>query len=239
MNTDRSSAWFSAVVSLNTLCTAMMASAGALAALPDPITDLGLSPGDTFHWVFVTDGVIDGLSPDIADYNAFVQAEAERAGSVFEFEGLTWSAIASTEDVDARDNALIGATTPVFNPKPVGENKIVDGFADLWDGTLNSNVDVTQFQAAIPTFVWTGTTADGMSKPGAYLGVTPPEASVIGVGLTTTTGSGWIEDDAFDPFSIRRMYALSGPISVVPLPPSIIFMAAALAGLGYRRRKAA
>ena len=39
-----------------TLCVASMSSAGALAQLPDPITDLGLSPGDTFHWVFVTSG---------------------------------------------------------------------------------------------------------------------------------------------------------------------------------------
>ena len=62
----------------------------------------GLQPGDMYHLVFVTEGTRDATSIDIADYNAFVQAEAERSEATTENFGIDWFAIGSTAMVDAR-----------------------------------------------------------------------------------------------------------------------------------------
>ena len=48
-----------------------------LAFLSLPAFAEGLQPGDAYHLFFVTDGMRDATSTDIADYNAFVRAEAE------------------------------------------------------------------------------------------------------------------------------------------------------------------
>ncbi len=73
----------------------------------------GLSGGDMYQLVFVTNGTRDGLSDDITDCNAFVNAEAalnsSKTGSDI---GVDWFAIASTPTIHARDNALV--SVPVY-----------------------------------------------------------------------------------------------------------------------------
>ena len=59
--------------------------------------EFNLNPGDTYHLVFVTEGTRDATSTDIADYNAFVKAEAERPGATTENLGINWFAIGSTQ----------------------------------------------------------------------------------------------------------------------------------------------
>jgi hypothetical protein len=39
-------------------------------------TPSGLNPGDSFRFVFVTDGTRDAISTNIADYDTFVTAQA-------------------------------------------------------------------------------------------------------------------------------------------------------------------
>jgi hypothetical protein len=39
-------------------------------------TPAGLSPGDTFRFVFVTDGLTNAASSNIDDYNSFVNTQA-------------------------------------------------------------------------------------------------------------------------------------------------------------------
>jgi hypothetical protein len=39
-------------------------------------TPAGLKPGDQFRFVFVTNGIRDAISTNIADYDSFVNAEA-------------------------------------------------------------------------------------------------------------------------------------------------------------------
>ena len=67
-----------------------------------------------YHLVLVTEGTRDATSSDIADYNAFVQAEAERDGAVTQNFGIDWFVIASTATVHARDagNVLLMAKLP-------------------------------------------------------------------------------------------------------------------------------
>jgi hypothetical protein len=58
----------------------------------------GLTPGESFRIVFVTDGTRDAASTNIADYNTFVtndaNAEAGGGSNVVKYMGvtLTWTA---------------------------------------------------------------------------------------------------------------------------------------------------
>src|SRR5262245_5574605 len=73
----------------------------------------GLNPGDTYQLIFVTAGSRDAQSPDIADYHAFVQAQAELNPSLTGTGmGVTYSAVASAyndANYGARDNAVVSS----------------------------------------------------------------------------------------------------------------------------------
>jgi len=101
----------------------------------------GLTEGDPYHLAFVTSGTRTGNSTDIAVYNTFVQDQAAMNSSLTGTNvGVTYTAIASTETVDASDNALVEAPIYLLD----GTTKVADGFSDLWDGTLDAPLDLTQ-----------------------------------------------------------------------------------------------
>jgi hypothetical protein len=123
-------------------------------------TPAGLTPGESFRFVFVTDGTTTATSSNIADYNSFVNMQAGAAtynGSV-----VTWDAIGSTAAVNAIDN--------------VGQQPIVGAFlADgtlvttsttttgLWSGTLSHEINEDLSSTPQFSFVWTGTTSAGVA----------------------------------------------------------------------------
>src|SRR6476620_6997697 len=74
-------------------------------------TPAALNPGDHFRFVFVTDGIRDATSTNIADYDSFVNAQA--GGATYNGVVVNWLAIGSTDSVDALDH--VGqAITPVY-----------------------------------------------------------------------------------------------------------------------------
>ena len=74
-------------------------------------TPAGLNPGDHFRFVFVTDGIRDATSTNIADYDSFVNAQA--GGATYNGVVVDWLAIGSTDSVDAIDH--VGqANAPVY-----------------------------------------------------------------------------------------------------------------------------
>ena len=84
---------------------------GGAQAGPVLATPAGLSPGQSFRFVFVTDRTTSALSSNIADYNNFVNADA--GGAMSQGIHITWNAIGSTSSVAAIDN--VGQTdTPVY-----------------------------------------------------------------------------------------------------------------------------
>ena len=106
-----------------------------------PITlPIGLNPGDEYRLAFVTSTTRDATSTDIAVYNAFVTAAANTQAELLAL-GTTWTAIASTFTVDARDNT---ATNPIEDGAGVpiylldGLTKIADNYSDLWDSSLDA-----------------------------------------------------------------------------------------------------
>ena len=119
------------------LGAAVLVAMGALAARAQELLPKGLEPGDMYHLIFVTEGKRDPSSADIADYNAFVQAEATRPGALTEESGIDWFAIGSTATVNARDNAVVAGPVYLLD----GLTKVDDGFEDMWDDSLDAPID--------------------------------------------------------------------------------------------------
>jgi hypothetical protein len=108
-----------------------------LAASAAPITvPSGLNPGDQYRLAFVTSTTRDATSPNIADYNAFVTTAANSVPELAAL-GTTWSAIASTVSVSARDNTgtnfFITAGVPIYT---LADTILATDYLDLWDGTI-------------------------------------------------------------------------------------------------------
>ncbi len=204
-------------------------SASASVATAGIIIPPGLNPGDQFHLAFVTkNDIANALSSDIDFYNDFVQAEAD-AGSVTGSLGLTWKALASTDTVAARDNAPVSA--PVFLVDFT--TRIATGFADLWDGSIENELNVDQdgverLHTATSTItIWTGSFANGLP----YITVSAHRtlgSPLVYVGSTIRTGPRWMEEEPFSPTqNDHGLFALSEPITVpgnapVPEPASVI-----------------
>ena len=64
------------------LCACLALTFFTNSSVADFYAPAGLSPGDTFHWVFVTSMTRDALSTEIQDYHDFVQAAANASPQV-------------------------------------------------------------------------------------------------------------------------------------------------------------
>ena len=74
-------------------------------------TPAGLTFGDQFRFVFVTDGDTTATSTNISDYDNFVQSQA--GGATYNGVVVNWLAIGSTESVNAIDH-IEQTSTPVY-----------------------------------------------------------------------------------------------------------------------------
>jgi len=95
-------------------------------AQADLITPLDLSPGDKFHWVFVTSGTTSATNTSIDYYNNFVDDAAD-AGTLTSGVVGDWKVIGSTSTTSAKSN--IG--TSIYPIYDLNGNRIADSTADL------------------------------------------------------------------------------------------------------------
>ena len=182
-------------------------SQGAQAQLPVPE---GLNPGDKYHLVFNSSSSTDATSADISYYNAIVQDDANTAG-IGQSEGVTWKAIASTSGVHARDNAVIGGTTPVYN---MNLDLVATGYTDMWDGSISNSLAWNESGATNFDDAWTGSHTDGTAAVGLTLG-----GNVAWCGkpeLSTTSPELWINRMAPPVSWTFQLYALSEELTVGP-----------------------
>ncbi len=195
-----------------------------------------LNPGDKYHLVFVTSTSRNATSTNIADYNAFVQSAAD-AALIGNTEGVLWYAIGGTQTVAAKVNALVGATNPVFLLN--GTTKVADNFADMWDTSLDDNIDLTEIGTTLNTRVWTGSAANGAIPPWGeeWLGDTVNNSGVTG--HTSVSSSNWMDDGSSNPTISRPFYALSQELTVpaVPEPGTMGLLGLASGALLLRRRR--
>jgi len=211
----------------------LFSAAGGVEAAPITApTDL--NPGDKYRLVFVTSTLIDAMSTDIADYNNFVTGVANGVPELAAL-GTTWNVIGSTASVDARDNT---GTNPFFTGVPIyrlDDTRIANNNADLWDGTIQDDLGVDQNGVATDSvIVWAGTRLDGTAFEPFELG-----ASDVSLGwLDLANQIPWMEFGVHDPSEFLPVFAMSGEITVVPVPSTMILVCFGASGVvAWPRRR--
>jgi len=209
------------------------------------IVPAGLSAGDEYHVIFVTSTQRNGLSTDIADYDAHVQAAADAAG-IGSSISLDWYAVGSTASIDAKDHLspLFSNTTnvPIYNQ--FGE-LISSSFDGLWDGSIDNAVRYTENadQIGMTLDIYTGTDEFGEGFYDTFNAVYRRlgDAS-MSKGGRTDTSTNWIRRYIeTGPTELNSFYGLSDTITVpTPVPAAVWLFGSGLLGLiGMARRKKA
>ena len=182
-------------------CLALLA-ATALLALAAPAqaqtemvpADWALKPadlgaGEQFRLIFVSSTGRDALSTDIADYNTFVSTRAAAGVTAIQTYADDFTALVSTESVNARTNTLTRATdtdVPIYwvRSGSVGAgDRATDDYADFYDATWKTNAIGRNESGVNMSFVstsfWTGTNTDGTTHATQFMGATGSGARVI------------------------------------------------------------
>lgn len=205
------------------------------------VVPAGLAPGDSYRLAFVTNGVRDALSNDIADYNAFVTLAANAVPELAAL-GTIWRAIGSTSGVDARDNTntnpfVDGTGSPIYSLD--GVDLIAADNQDLWDGIIVSAIRETENGVIENStgIAWTGSWFDGTGFAGGLLG--DPNAVI---GFTPFFHSqAWVATEARPSSDEYHLYAISGvliaPAVAIPELPTILIFTFGLIGLWCIRVK--
>ena len=96
----------------------------------------GLGVGDTFRLLFLSSTKRNATSPDIEDYNAFVQNLAAAGHADIREYGVGFRVVGCTRATDARDNTRTIHTAsnqgvPIYW---LGGNRVADDYGDFYDG---------------------------------------------------------------------------------------------------------
>ena len=183
----------------------------------------GLLPGDHYRLVFVTASTTDAISTSIADYDTFVNNEANDPLSLLLPLGVTWTAIGSTSTVAAYDHIGGVFSTPIYR---LDGALVAIGSAGLWDGSLDAPIRYSQFGTDVDSLVWTGSAENDGSIHSCSLG---SSYSCGVVGLSGTATNDWLAYWLESPLSVPHpLYGISPDLTVpgsgVPEPGTVSMM---------------
>lgn len=207
-----------------------------LSANPIVTVPAGLAPGSHYQLIFVTAGTMPATSTNISDYNTFVAGQLTPALAALD---TTWTAVASTNAVNAFNNAPAYAGVPVYNLD--GEEVFTgsDGSYPMYGNNTEAFLNAPDWtQNGVEDqglAVWTGSNFNGQNYTVSYffhfgLGSTTPFGGIDGpaigydyyIPLTdplyeSISTADWIFGD-FDISGVdHSLYALSGELTV-PVP---------------------
>ena len=115
---------------------------------------------------------------------------------------------------------------------------VISGDTDLWNGIIQSPITANEQGTIVPlTRVWTGTTINGFNGGDVSLGGL--NADGILAGRSSDTGNSWVTvPDLLGPTTVPRpLYAISGMLTVVPEPSTMVLVCiAATAVVGWQLR---
>jgi WD40 repeat protein/serine/threonine protein kinase len=174
-----------------------------------------LEPGAPYRIAFLSSRLISGESADNGVYNTFVTDMAHDVPQLAAL-GTHWRAIVSTPAVDALTNTAtntLETSAPIYL---VDGTRIAGNNGDLWNGNIDTPINVTERGAVIDAAtVWTGTNNTGWGE--APLGSSAPRR-----GATNLSDAGWINigptPDSIS--ALEHVYAISGVLAV-PEPTSL------------------
>ena len=222
------------------LTCALGASLLALAAAPALAgvvltTPAGLTAGETFRYVFVTDDTIAATSSSISTYNNFVTAQA--GGATYDGAVVTWDAMVSTSAVSVKTN--IGASTGAIYDVNGDLVATADGTAtSLFSGTLlhSINLDIGGINKGSAS-VWTGYKSNGQLF--LQLGSAVPVSSY---GSSSHTDAAWSYAGGTGKGASHLLYGISELLTApaaVPEPATWATMLVGIFGVGaaLRRRR--
>jgi PEP-CTERM motif len=195
----------------------------------------------------VTSTTTYATSSDIAYYNSFVTSVANGSPELAAL-GTTWTAIASTLTVDARDNTntnpASGSGVPIYN---VGGLLVASDNTNLWQLQVANTISVTEDGSASTLYgAWTGSLADGRGETLAH-GGRPFGDLVLGSSGGNSTsgyvfqpiGYSWVAGSvAGNALNQLPLYGISG-ILTVPEPGTSALLTLGLVAFGFgaiRRR---
>lgn len=198
----------------------------------------GLNAGDTYQFVFVTNGTIAATSTSLSTYNTFVQNAADAAG-IGSSIGLTWKAMVSVGSGanNAAANAPVAQSTKVFlvNGTMVA-NGSTNPFYSLTETQAHlSKINVTELGTTLSSgLVWTGGNSNGSESGSGLLGLSPgPVAGDLNGVLAERTPGGWARQGNFGPNTTAlRIYGISAPLVVSQAIPTPEPTTVSLLGLG-------
>lgn len=208
-------------------------------AAPILTTPLGLAPGDTFRFVFVTGGTTQAWGTSHAFYDDFVNAQAE--GATYDGSLITWKVIGSTGITSSPVAPAIDATTHIgVNPGIAGLFRVDgvmvttgDGPTGLWSGGLLAPIQLDINGIERFGEVYTGTEPNGAHANSNELTTFAPL-----IGNISETSSLWVyANSGRFAFNFRPVYGISQVLTVpVPEPASLTLLIGA-GGLALLRRR--
>ena len=181
----------------------------------------GLLPGAQFRLLLVTSTPRNASAGDIDTYNQHVRDAAAGGRLALRSFAPSFRVLASTEDVDARDNTVTAYTAgapgvPVYW---VGGAKVADDYADLYDGGWDSNKprDENGDLVSAGVAVFTGSGSDGLKAPvGLHLGHTEDDVRTGSPGVAGAE----LSDKLLGSTKMAPLYGLSGVFTLAASPAS-------------------
>lgn len=186
---------------------------------------VGLSNGDFFRLAFVTSTQTNAVNASVPNFNEYVEDVARGAGSIVSNVDTTWTAIVSSDVIDARLNTSTDPSPIGSNGVPIflvdGETRIANDYDDLWDGTLLSPLQISELGTDTTGTVWTGSSPDGTAS-----GFFPLGGSPVRSGITIEATDRWVAfGSAVSSTETQHIYGLSGVLQVLEVPePSVLFL---------------